>query len=137
MYELSQDFTNQDYQIQSSFSQSTSLKEIDTQIIQEDSFSSIFKQKRRKSPLYYNLFSLFRIDTSSTKKIILEAKNETSKISLITGIDQDIISEEDIAINMVEHDFIVRMSPKNRYKIRVRVKEVKRGEPRIVQTDES
>lgn len=137
MYELSQDFTNQDYQIQSSFSQSTSLKEIDTQIIQEDSFSSIFKQKRRKSPLYYNLSSLFQINTSSTKKIILEAKNETSKISLITGIDQDIISEEDIAINMVEHDFIVRMSPKNRYKIRVRVKEVKRGEPRIVQTDES
>ncbi len=137
MYELSQDFTNQDYQIHSSFSQSTSLKEIDTQIIQEDSFSSIFKQKRRKSPLYYNLSSLFQINTSSTKKIILEAKNETSKISLITGIDQDIISEEDIAINMVEHDFIVRMSPKNRYKIRVRVKEVKRGEPRIVQTDES
>jgi len=28
------------------------------------------------------------------------------------------------------------MPPKNRYKVRVRVKEVKRGEPRVVQPDE-
>jgi len=28
------------------------------------------------------------------------------------------------------------MSPKNRYKIRMRVKEVKRGEPRVVQPGE-
>ena len=86
-----------------------------------------------KAPSYYNISSLFQIDTS-TKKIIFETKKEISKISLMT--DKDLFSEEVITIDMVENDFIVKMPPKNRYKVRVRVKEVKRGEPRVVQPDE-
>ena len=131
-----QGFTYADYPIQCSFNQSTSLKGIDTQIIQEDTFSSILTQKRYKAPSYYNISSLLQIDTSSTKKIIFEAKNETSKISLMTDKDKDLFSEEVITIDMVEHEFIVKMPPKNRYKVRVRVKEVKRGEPRVVQPGE-
>jgi len=86
-----------------------------------------------KAPSYYNISSLFQIDTS-TKKIIFETKKEISKISLMT--DKDLFSEKVITIDMVENDFIVKMPPKNRYKVRVRVKEVKRGEPRVVQPDE-
>ena len=88
-----------------------------------------------KAPSYYNISSLFQIDTS-TKKIIFETKNETSKISLVTDKDKNLFSEEVITIDIVENDFIVKMPPKNRYKVRVRVKEVKRGEPRVVQPDE-
>ena len=54
----------------------------------------------------------------------------------MTDKDKDLFSEKVITIDMVENDFIVKMPPKNRYKVRVRVKEVKRGEPRIVQPDE-
>ena len=86
-----------------------------------------------KAPSYYNISSLLKIDTS---KIIFETKKEISKISLMTDKDKDLFSEEVITIDMVEHDFIVKMSPKNRYKIRMRVKEVKRGEPRVVQPGE-
>ena len=84
-----------------------------------------------KAPSYYNISSLLKIDTS---KIIFETKKEISKISLMT--DKDLFSEKVITIDMVENDFIVKMPPKNRYKVRVRVKEVKRGEPRVVQPDE-
>ena len=89
-----------------------------------------------KAPAYYNISSLFQIDTSSTKKIIFETKKETFKISLMTDKDKDLFSEEVITIDIVENDFIVKMPPKNRYKVRVRVKEVKRGEPRVVQPGE-
>ena len=54
----------------------------------------------------------------------------------MTDKDKDLFSEKVITIDMVENDFIVKMPPKNRYKVRVRVKEVKRGEPRVVQPDE-
>lgn len=86
-----------------------------------------------KAPSYYNISSLLKIDTS---KIIFETKKEISKISLMTDKDKDLFSEKVITIDMVENDFIVKMPPKNRYKVRVRVKEVKRGEPRVVQPDE-
>ncbi len=86
-----------------------------------------------KAPSYYNISTLLKIDTS---KIIFETKKEISKISLMTDKDKDLFSEKVITIDMVENDFIVKMPPKNRYKVRVRVKEVKRGEPRVVQPDE-
>ena len=38
---------------------------------------------------------------------------------------------------MVEHDFVVRMSPKRRYKIRVHIRSVKKkGKPRPVELGE-
>jgi len=46
------------------------------------------------------------------------------------------ISEEDIALEMIEHDFVVKMPPKKEYKIHVLVKSVSRGEPRIVEDNE-
>lgn len=79
-----QGFTYTDYPIQCSFNQSTSLKGIDTQIIQEDTFSSILTQKRYKAPSYYNISSLFQIDTKlihlQPKKLFLKQKKKYLKL---------------------------------------------------------
>ena len=45
-------------------------------------------------------------------------------------------SEEDIAMEMIEHDFVVKMPPKKRYKIQVHVRNVRKGKPRPVELDE-
>jgi len=42
------------------------------------------------------------------------------------------ITEEDIIIAMIEHDFVAKILPKKKYKIQVLVKNIKKGEPRSV-----
>jgi len=42
------------------------------------------------------------------------------------------ITEEDIIIAMIEHDFVTKILPKKKYKIQVLVKNIKKGEPRSV-----
>ncbi len=37
---------------------------------------------------------------------------------------------------MVEHDFIVKIPPKKKYKIQVLVKSIKKGEPRVIESNE-
>jgi len=51
-------------------------------------------------------------------------------------MEQVQISEEDIAIEMLEHDFIVKMLPKKIYKIKVHIRSVKKGELRLVEPDD-
>lgn len=44
------------------------------------------------------------------------------------GIDPE-ISEEEIVMDMVEHDYVVRMPPKRKYTIELEIKNIRRGEP--------
>lgn len=68
-----------------------------------------------------------------------EMKNETSLIETEVAMEEKaskIITEEDIALAMVEHDFVVKIPPKKRYKIQVLVRSIKKGEPRAVGPNE-
>lgn len=46
--------------------------------------------------------------------------------------EHELISEKDIVSEMVEHDIVVKMPPIKSYKIRVYVRDIKRGELKIV-----
>jgi hypothetical protein len=40
---------------------------------------------------------------------------------------------EEIILEMVEQDFVIKMPPKKKYKIHVLVRNVKKGKPRVVE----
>jgi hypothetical protein len=40
---------------------------------------------------------------------------------------------EEIILEMVEQDFVIKMPPKKKYKIHVVVRNVKKGKPRVVE----
>jgi len=46
------------------------------------------------------------------------------------------ILEEDLFLEMVEHDYIVKMPPKRRYTIELDIKNIRRGEPRIFEIED-
>ncbi len=46
------------------------------------------------------------------------------------------IDEEDIVTEMINHDFVIKMPPKKKYKIDVTVRSIKKGEPRLVDPEE-
>jgi hypothetical protein len=49
-------------------------------------------------------------------------------------INED-ISEEDIMIAMQEHELIIRIIPVKKYKIRVKVKSIKKASPRVIEPE--
>ncbi|MEK7397175.1 MAG: hypothetical protein AAB116_09585 [Candidatus Poribacteria bacterium] len=51
-----------------------------------------------------------------------------------TEINED-ISEEDIMIAMQEHELIIRIIPIKKYKIRVKVKSIKKASPRVIEPE--
>lgn len=118
-------------------SPSTGMEEIDKIELGERSLSFLIGiSEQPKRQLYQDLSNLFEVDLSSVKPHF-EIRNETSRVEELTRErEQEPISEEDIAIEMLEHDFIVKMSPKKRYKIQVHVISVKKGDPRLVETDD-
>lgn len=136
MYQLTmQDVTYRDYPIQYFSSPSTGIEDIDIIDIW-DSVLSNWARERPKRPFYHSLISLLETDLSSIWPHF-EIKSETSSIE---GVGREkateTISEEDIALEMIKHDFVTKMSPKKKYKIHVLVRSVRRGEPRIVESDE-
>jgi len=124
----------QDYPIQYPSSPSTGMEEIDADI--RDSSSSIWiREKRLKKHFYHSLIPLLKIDWSSVLPNF-EIESETSLEEVTKKIIPGYISEEDIAMEMVEHDFIVKMPPKKKYKIQVLVKSIRKGEPRVIESNE-
>ncbi|KUK55978.1 MAG: hypothetical protein XD79_0364 [Atribacteria bacterium 34_128] len=118
-------------------SPSTGMEEIDKIELGESSLPFLVGiREQPKRQLYQDLSYLFEVDLSSVKPHF-EIRNETSRVEELTRErEQEPISEEDIAIEMLEHDFIVKMSPKKRYKIQVHVRSAKKGEPRLVEPDD-
>ena len=133
MYQFTmQDVTYQDYPIQYFSSPSTGIEDIDITDLWDSILSQWMRERPEKS-FYHSLISLLNlleIDFSSIRPHF-EIKTETSLIKELTTI-----SEEDIAMEMVEHDFVVKMPPKKRYKIRVHVRSGRKGEPRLVEPDD-
>lgn len=131
-----QDVTYPDYPIQNLSSPSTGMEEIDILDIWESLLSSLIWNKSKKQ--FYSICPLYlSVDPSSIKQPHFEIKDVTSRVEeLTTERERETISEEDIAIEMLEHDFVVKMSPKRRYKIQVRVESVRKGEPRLIESDE-
>ena len=138
MYQLTlRDVTYQGYPIQYPSAVSSGLEEIDINDIWNSLLSGWIQEKGFRHPfLYPSLMSLLEIDWSSVRPHF-EIKNETSLIEEAVGkAIPKYISEEDIVMEMVEHDFIVRMPPKKRYIVELEVKDVRKGEPRIVEPEE-
>jgi hypothetical protein len=44
-------------------------------------------------------------------------------------------TEEEIILEMVEQDFVIKMPPKKKYKVRVTVEKVEKGKPMVVELD--
>jgi len=131
------DTTYLDYSIQFVASLSTGMEEIDKLELRESLLSFLVGiREQPKRQLYQDLSYLFEVDPSSVKPHF-EIRNESSRVEELTRErEQEPISEEDIAIEMLEHDFIVKMPPKKRYKIQVHMRSVKKGEPRLVEPDD-
>lgn len=138
MYQLTlRDVTYRGYPIQHPSAVSSGVEEIDINDIW-DSLLSVWIQEKwfRKPFLYHSLMPLLEIDWSSVRPHF-EIKNETSLIEEAVGKTiSGHISEEDIVMEMLEHDFIVRVPPKKRYTVELEVKNIRKGEPRIVEPEE-
>ncbi len=136
MYQLTmQDVTYLEYPIQNFSNPSTGIEEIDI-IDLWDRVLSNWIRERPKRLFYHSLISLIETDLSSILPHF-EIKSETSQVEELTREKLvETISEEDIAVEMLEHDFVVRMPPKKRYKIQVVVRSVRKGEPRVIESDE-
>ena len=130
------DVTYQGYPIQYSSAVSSEIEEIDKNDIWDNLLSTLIREKRfRKPSLYHNLIFLLENDWSSVWPRF-GIKNETSLIGELSKekISKE-ISEEIIAIEMLEHDFVVKMSPRRKYKVHVLVRSRRKGEPRAVEFD--
>ena len=80
----------------------------------------------RQSFFYRSLLPSFEIDLSSVRPHF-EPMSET----YVT----EVLSEEDIINEILEHDFIVRMPPVKEYTMWVKVKSVEKATPRIVEPE--
>jgi hypothetical protein len=127
MYQLTkQDIIYRGYPIQCFSISSIGEEKLDlTDII--SSLSYIWKQKL----LYSYLNFRWKIDLSSIR-LHFEIKNETSVKDTFT----EGILEEDLFLEMVEHDYIVKMPPKRRYTIELDIKNIRRGEPGIFEIED-
>lgn len=126
MYEITfRDVTTKYYPITNIFRESSSREEIGG--IQDWLFFSLMNQKFSKKPLFYiSLRSLFEIDSSS----VYPRFTPINKTSLIKEPYKETPSEE-----ILEYDIFVRMTPIKKYTIRIKVKNVKKATPRIVEPE--
>ncbi len=121
-----QEVTSQYYPTQYLSSPSTSMDEID---IAEFPLNILSNLKQKNIKRSFSLISVLENDLSSIWPRF-EIKSETASIEEVEKEKvTEIISEEDIALEMVENDFVVKMPPKKKYEIHVLVKNIKRGEP--------
>lgn len=132
-----QDVTYKDYPFQP-FSSESSTEEIDIIEFLDTSFFVWTRQPRFiKTPSFYKtLWPWFDIDLSSIQsrfriKNCLTIIEETAAKT----IDKE-ITEDEITLEMVEHDFIVRMPPKRRYTIELEVTNIRKGKPRFIEPEQ-
>ncbi len=88
--------------------------------------------KYEKEPLYQNIRDLLEIDLSS-RHPHFEIKNESSSIQ--ENVEKTVplqLSEEEIVMEMVGHDIIPGLPPKRRYKVELKIRNIRRGKPKIV-----
>ncbi len=112
----------------------SSTEKIDINEKLDNSFF-VWAERRRFCP-YWNSLPVHETDRSSVWPHF-EMKNETALIEEVTRKQSlEAISDEDIAIEMLKHDFVVKIPPKRRYKIQVSVRSIRKGEPRIIESDE-
>jgi hypothetical protein len=114
---------------------------LDRDFLIEDVFNSSTKFKEYKNIMEYiiyninfteppkiftlNLLPLLEIDPSSISPNF-EINTETTLIDEFT-----ISSDEELAMEILDEDFIVKMQPKKRYKILANVGSIKKGEPNL------
>ena len=92
--------------------------------------------KREKAILYPNIQVLLDIDLSSINPYF-RIKNEASSIQ--ENVEKTVslqLSEEEIVMEMVNHDIITGLLPKRRYKVELKVMNIRRGKPKIVDPEE-
>ena len=106
------------------FSPNTSIENIDL----KDSILPIKFWKNVIARLPPSLMSTIEIDSASSSRF--EIKSETSIVEQsLHKISSELIGEEELAIEMLEHDYVVKMPPKKRYKVKATVTKIRRGEP--------
>lgn len=122
-----QDVTSQAYPTQYPFTASSRVEETDISEILDSTYFFQIRQKWLEGLLFYpSLFPQLEIDLSSVQPHF-EIKSETSLIRETT--------EEAVPEEMLEYDVVVRIPPRKRYTIELRIKTVRRGEPRIVEPE--
>lgn len=128
MYPLtSEEVTSPDYPVQCPPSAS-SVDWLDGSEMLDSLISGWLRQKPSKTIFHHqNPSSLPEIDPSSVQPY-MSLKNETSSME---ERFKEAIPEE-----MLEPDEIVRIPPRNRYALNIRVKEIRKAAPRIVEPDE-
>ena len=127
-----QEVTYKGYQIQYPSNISSRFEEMDKNEALDSVLSTWIREKQLRQHFLGTLLSLLEADFSSVRPYF-EIKRETSLVEEAVG-EKPIpryISEEDILLEMIEHDFVVRMPPKKRYTIELEVKNIRKGEPRI------
>lgn len=122
------DVTYQGYPIQYSSAVSSEIEEIDKNDIWDNLLSTLIREKRfRKPSLYHNLIFLLENDWSSVWPRF-GIKNETSLI--------EERFEKRIPEDMLEFDIIVRMPPMKEWVARLKVRNVEKAMPHIVEPEE-
>ena len=92
--------------------------------------------KHGKTILYQNIQDLLDFDLSSINPYF-RIKNEASSIQ--ENVEKTVslqLSEEEIVMEMVGHDIITGLPPKRRYKVELKVMNIRRGKPKIVDPEE-
>jgi hypothetical protein len=121
------DVMTKDYPIPYVFTGSSRSEETDIGEILDWFFFILMRQELLKKPLFYrSLLPSFKIDLSSVYPLF-EPMSET----YVT----EVLSEEDIISEVLEHDFVVRMPPRRRYAIELEVKSIKKASPRFVESE--
>lgn len=118
---------NYDYQISYLFLGNSSREETDIAEVVEWFFSDLASKLPQKHLFFGGLTQqLFDIDLSSVQPVFEPAANT----SLAEAIYEVIIPEE-----ILEHDVIVRMSPKRKYTLEVEVKNIKKAALKVVEPE--
>ncbi|MHA1687012.1 MAG: hypothetical protein ACTSYD_11510 [Candidatus Heimdallarchaeaceae archaeon] len=103
------------------FSPNTSIENIDL----KDSVLLIKFWKNVIARLSPSLMSTIEIDSTSSSHF--EIKSETSIVEQSLYTISELIGEEGLAIEMLEHDRVVKMPPKKRYKVKATVTKIRKG----------
>lgn len=130
LYETtSEDVLVKDYPISLASTLSSGRKEPDVSEILDSVIVHLAEREFFQAFFFYRSFQrAFEIDMSSVHPLF-EATTET--------YIAEALSEEDIVDEMLEHDFVVKMSPVKEYTVRTRIRSVTKGTPRIVEPESS
>lgn len=120
--------TYQDYSIQYPSATSSRIEEIDKEEERDCLLSMWTKRRQLKDSIsYHSLFPLLEIDLSSVQPHF-EIKNETS-------FTQEVTEKTFLEELMLEYNVVVRIPPKRRYTIQMKIENRRRGVPKIVEPE--